>query len=34
MEGLVAQNLAKWFKTRKVVDNVSVDIQRGEFRLD
>ena len=30
MEGLVAQDLAKWFKTRKVVDNVSLDIQRGE----
>ena len=30
MEGLVAQNLVKWFKTRKVVDNVSLDIQRGE----
>jgi lipopolysaccharide export system ATP-binding protein len=30
MEGLVAQGLAKWFKSRKVVDNVSLDIQRGE----
>src|SRR5881394_4174211 len=30
MEGLVAQDLQKWFKTRKVVDNVSLDIQRGE----
>jgi lipopolysaccharide export system ATP-binding protein len=30
MEGLVAQGLQKWFKTRKVVDNVSLDIQRGE----
>ena len=30
MEGLVAQGLQKWFKHRKVVDNVSVDIQRGE----
>jgi lipopolysaccharide export system ATP-binding protein len=31
MEGLVAQGLQKWFKTRKVVDNVSLDIQRGEI---
>src|SRR5437762_8770243 len=30
MEGLVAHSLEKWFKTRKVVDNVSLDIQRGE----
>src|SRR4029077_14677958 len=30
MEGLVAQGLAKWFKSRKVVDSVSLDIQRGE----
>jgi lipopolysaccharide export system ATP-binding protein len=30
MEGLVAQDLAKWFKSRKVVDSVSLDIQRGE----
>jgi lipopolysaccharide export system ATP-binding protein len=30
MEGLVAQGLEKWFKHRKVVDNVSLDIQRGE----
>src|SRR5213593_148087 len=30
MEGLVAQGLMKWFKSRKVVDNVSLDIQRGE----
>ena len=30
MEGLVAQGLQKWFKQRKVVDNVSLDIQRGE----
>jgi lipopolysaccharide export system ATP-binding protein len=30
MEGLVAQGLAKWYKRRKVVDDVSVDIQRGE----
>src|SRR5688500_4365678 len=30
MEGLVALGLQKWFKTRKVVDNVSLDIQRGE----
>src|SRR5207247_7886668 len=30
MEGLVAQDLQKWFKARKVVDNVSLDIQRGE----
>src|SRR5205809_4873177 len=31
MEGLVAQGLMKWFKTRKVVDDVSLDIQRGEI---
>ena len=30
MEGLVAQGLYKWFKRRKVVDNVSLDVQRGE----
>jgi lipopolysaccharide export system ATP-binding protein len=30
MEGLVAQGLQKWFKHRKVVDNVSLDIHRGE----
>src|SRR5439155_25263451 len=30
MEGLVAQGLCKWFKRRKVVDDVSLDIQRGE----
>ncbi len=30
MEGLVAHGLEKWFKHRKVVDNVSLDIQRGE----
>ena len=30
MEGLVAQGLSKWFKRRKVVDDVSLDIQRGE----
>ncbi|MBI1845675.1 MAG: LPS export ABC transporter ATP-binding protein [Candidatus Rokubacteria bacterium] len=30
MEGLVALNLEKWFKQRKVVDDVSLDIQRGE----
>jgi len=30
VEGLVAQGLMKWFKQRKVVDNVSLDIQRGE----
>src|SRR3989442_8908733 len=30
MEGLVAQGLQKWFKTRKVVDTVSLDIQGGE----
>src|SRR6184192_973310 len=30
MEGLVAQGLMKWFKTRKVVDSVSLDIQRGD----
>ncbi|MGH7353800.1 MAG: LPS export ABC transporter ATP-binding protein [Candidatus Rokuibacteriota bacterium] len=30
MEGLVAHRLEKWFRSRKVVDNVSLDIQRGE----
>jgi lipopolysaccharide export system ATP-binding protein len=30
MEGLVAQGLEKWFRHRKVVDDVSLDIQRGE----
>jgi lipopolysaccharide export system ATP-binding protein len=30
MEGLIAQGLVKWFKHRKVVDQVSVDIHRGE----
>jgi lipopolysaccharide export system ATP-binding protein len=30
MEGLVAQGLSKWFKRRKVVDNVSLEIQPGE----
>src|SRR3989337_1648276 len=30
MEGLVAHDLSKWFKHRKVVDSVSLDIQRGE----
>src|ERR1700752_1733549 len=30
MEGRVAQGHQKWFKHRKVVDNVSVDIHRGE----
>jgi lipopolysaccharide export system ATP-binding protein len=30
MEGLVALGLEKWFKHRKVVDDVSVDVQRGE----
>jgi lipopolysaccharide export system ATP-binding protein len=30
MEGLVAQGLEKWFKHRKVVDAVTLDIQRGE----
>jgi len=30
MEGLVAQGLCKWFRDRKVVDHVSLDIQRGE----
>src|SRR5437773_9862947 len=30
MEGLVAQGLVKWFKSRKVVNAVSLDIQRGE----
>src|SRR2546427_13005752 len=31
MEGLVAQGRMKWFKSRKVVDSVSLDIQRGEI---
>jgi lipopolysaccharide export system ATP-binding protein len=30
MEGLVAHGLAKWYRDRKVVDDVNVDIQRGE----
>jgi lipopolysaccharide export system ATP-binding protein len=30
MEGLVAQGLSKWFRRRKVVDEISLDIQRGE----
>ncbi|MBI4637338.1 MAG: LPS export ABC transporter ATP-binding protein [Candidatus Rokubacteria bacterium] len=30
MEGLVAQGLVKWFKHRKVVDDVSLDIHPGE----
>jgi len=30
MEGLVAQGLEKWFRRRKAVDTVSLDIQRGE----
>jgi lipopolysaccharide export system ATP-binding protein len=30
MEGLVGLDLVKWFKHRKVVDEVSVDVQRGE----
>jgi lipopolysaccharide export system ATP-binding protein len=30
MEGLVAQGLSKWYKRRKVVDNVSLEIQPGE----
>jgi lipopolysaccharide export system ATP-binding protein len=30
MEGLVAQGLEKWFRHRKAVDEVSLDIQRGE----
>jgi lipopolysaccharide export system ATP-binding protein len=30
MEGLVAHGLEKWFKRRKAVDEVSLDIQRGE----
>jgi lipopolysaccharide export system ATP-binding protein len=30
LEGLVAQGLVKWFKHRKVVDDVSLDIQRAE----
>src|SRR5437773_491248 len=30
MEGLVALGLQKWFKHRKVVDDVSLDVQRGE----
>src|SRR2546428_767750 len=32
MEGLVAQGLVKWFKSRKVVDNVSLDIHHIERR--
>lgn len=31
MEGLIAQGLSKWFGDRKVVDSVSLDIQRGEI---
>ncbi|HEV8142613.1 MAG TPA: LPS export ABC transporter ATP-binding protein [Methylomirabilota bacterium] len=31
MEGLVAQGLEKWFRRRKAVDDVSLDIQRGEI---
>jgi lipopolysaccharide export system ATP-binding protein len=31
MEGLIAQDLVKWFKHRKVVDHVSLDIHRGEI---
>src|SRR6266852_811438 len=31
MEGLVAQGLEKWFRRRKAVDAVSLDIQRGEI---
>jgi lipopolysaccharide export system ATP-binding protein len=30
MEGLVAHGLEKWFRRRKAVDDVSLDIQRGE----
>ena len=30
MDGLVAHALVKWFKHRKVVDEVSLDVQRGE----
>lgn len=30
MEGLIAHGLEKWFKHRKVVDHVSLDIHRGE----
>src|SRR5687768_4619378 len=30
MEGLVGLGLMKWFKHRKVVDDVSLDVQRGE----
>jgi lipopolysaccharide export system ATP-binding protein len=30
LEGLVAQGLVKWFKHRRVVDDVSLDIQRAE----
>jgi lipopolysaccharide export system ATP-binding protein len=30
MDGLVAHELSKWFKGRRVVDVVSLDIQRGE----
>jgi lipopolysaccharide export system ATP-binding protein len=31
MEGLVAHGLEKWFRRRKAVDDVSLDIQRGEI---
>ena len=31
MEGLVVQQLSKWFRDRQVVDHVSLDIQRGEI---
>lgn len=31
MDGLVAQGLSKWYRERKVVDTVSLDIQRGEI---
>jgi len=31
MEGLVAQGLSKWFRGRRVVNNVGLDIQRGEI---
>jgi lipopolysaccharide export system ATP-binding protein len=30
MDGLVAHGLVKWFRHRKVVDDVAVDVQRGE----
>jgi lipopolysaccharide export system ATP-binding protein len=30
MEGLIAQGIVKWFKHRRVVNHVSLDIQRGE----